>query len=79
METSFIDGIKSLLNDNDRSSRSRTERTLSWIVFPLLKAVAALVIIVSISTLLSTYFYYAYRPISLVKEPLYFDFSLELI
>jgi hypothetical protein len=48
---------------------------LKWIVYPLLRLTLTVVGVFSISVLVSIYLYFAYRPVSLIREPVYFDFS----
>lgn len=49
----------------------------AWLVKPLLGLTAIAVTILSISLFLSAYIYYNYRPVSMVREPLYFNFDQE--
>ena len=62
-------------NNNNGLFSNNSNRSLKWLIYPLIRALGAFLIIFSISIVLSTYLYYTYRPISLIKEPIYFDFS----
>ena len=72
--SSFNDYMTNNGNNNGLFSNN-SNRSLKWLIYPLIRAAGAFVIIFSISIVLSTYLYYIYCPISLIKEPIYFDFS----
>jgi len=47
----------------------------TWLIRPFLGLVAILSVVGTFSLVLSTYIYYTYRPVSMIREPVYFDFS----
>ena len=66
-QTSWMDEIL------DYVSERLTQFT--WLIRPLLGLVAIFAVVSTFSLVLSTFIYYTYRPVSMIREPVYFDFS----